>query len=234
MRVLVVDDDLVLADVVSFTLRRAGYEVLMAHDGQEALDRWASDSPDLVILDLNLPRLDGLSVCQRIRALADTPIIILSVRDEEDDVVRGLQLGADDYVVKPFSPRQLVARAEALLRRVGTSPVTTTPLTVGDLSLDLSRNEVYCQDKLLTRLTRLEVRLLDTLMRSGGQVVPTEMLIDQIWGTGKGDQTMLKQVVYRLRRKLEPGPDSPSRIETVVGSGYALIPHPPAQLQPPG
>ena len=121
MKALVVDDDLALADVVSFTLRRAGYEVIVAHDGQMALDRWQAEQPDFIVLDLNLPRLSGLEVCQRIRAEADTPILILSVRDEDDDVVNGLKAGADDYIVKPFSPRQLVARVDTVLRRAGAS-----------------------------------------------------------------------------------------------------------------
>ncbi len=124
MKALVVDDDLALADVVAFTLRRAGFEVITAHDGLTAIDRWQAESPDLILLDLNLPRLDGLNVCQRVRAQDNTPIIILSVRGEEDDIVRGLQLGADDYIVKPFSPRQMVARVEAVLRRSGNVPVT--------------------------------------------------------------------------------------------------------------
>ncbi len=122
MKALIVDDDLVLADVLSFTLRRAGFQVFAVHDGQAALDAWRSEAPDLIILDLNLPKLDGLEVCQRIREQDNVPIIILSVRGEDDDVVRGLELGADDYVPKPFSPRQLVARAQAVLRRAGVTP----------------------------------------------------------------------------------------------------------------
>ena len=122
MKALIVDDDLVLADVLSFTLRRAGFQVFAVHDGQAALEAWRNEAPDLIILDLNLPKLDGLEVCRRIREQDDVPIIILSVRGDDDDVVRGLELGADDYVPKPFSPRQLVARAQAVLRRAGVTP----------------------------------------------------------------------------------------------------------------
>ncbi len=122
MKALIVDDDLVLADVLSFTLRRAGFQVIAVHDGQAALDAWRNEAPDLIILDLNLPKLDGLEVCRRIREQDNVPIIILSVRGDDDDVVRGLELGADDYVPKPFSPRQLVARAQAVLRRAGVTP----------------------------------------------------------------------------------------------------------------
>ena len=151
MQTLIVDDDLVLADVLSFTLRRAGFDVIVAHDGQAALDRWQAETPDLIILDLNMPKMDGLSVCRRVRAEADTPIIILSVRGEENDIVRGLELGADDYIVKPFSPRQLVARAEALLRRAGVPSAPSDQVTVGDLSLDLSRHEVHCDGQTLAQ-----------------------------------------------------------------------------------
>jgi DNA-binding response OmpR family regulator len=122
MKLLVVEDDLALSDVVAFTLRRAGFDVLTAYDGLTALATWAQEAPDLVVLDLNLPRLDGLAVCRQIRSQGDTPIIILSVRGGDEAVVKGLELGADDYIVKPFSPTQLVARVRALLRRAGVTP----------------------------------------------------------------------------------------------------------------
>jgi DNA-binding response OmpR family regulator len=222
MKVLVVDDDLALADVVAFILRRAGLDVLLAHDGLAALERWESESPDLVILDLNLPKLDGLKVCQRIRAQADTPIIILSVRGEEDDVVQGLKLGADDYIVKPFAPRQMLARLEAVLRRSKAAPITAEPLDCGDLTLDPSRLEVYWAGELVARLTQLESRLLSVLMLNQGQVIPADTLIDRVWGPAGGDRAMLKQLVYRLRRKLETCPADAARVETVAGAGYSL------------
>ena len=228
MKILVVDDDLVLADVVSFTLRRAGFEVIMAHDGQQALDRWENDTPDLIVLDLNLPKLDGLTVCRRIRAQADTtPIIILSVRSEEDDVVEGLRIGADDYVVKPFSPRQLVARAEALIRRAsGTAPpsVTASVLTSGDLTLDLSRSEISWINQTPIHLTRLECRLSEILLRNSNQVLLPDTLIDYVWGPEGGDRIMLKQLVYRLRRKIEPDPSNPIHLQTAGNGGYTLTP----------
>ncbi|MGD8813101.1 MAG: response regulator transcription factor [Anaerolineales bacterium] len=224
MKALIVDDDLALADVVSFTMRRSGFDVILAYDGQEALDRWKDESPDLIILDLNLPKIDGLSVCQRIRDQADTPIIILSVRGDEDDVVKGLELGADDYIVKPFSPRQLVARSEALLRRVKAQPVTPEPLTVSDLTLDPSRKQVFCKGEPLARLTGLETRLLEILMLNQDQVLTTETLIDAVWGSSGGDRSMLKQLVYRLRRKIEACPSEPAYLITVTGVGYSLSP----------
>jgi DNA-binding response OmpR family regulator len=222
MKALIVDDDLALADVVSFTMRRAGFEVILAHDGQAALDRWKEEAPDLIILDLNLPKIDGLKVCKRIRDQADTPIIILSVRGEEDDVVKGLELGADDYIVKPFSPRQLVARSEALLRRVKAHPVTPALQKVGDLTLDINRKEVSCRGQEIAHLTGLECRLLEILMLNRGQVLTADNLIDTVWGASGGDRAMLKQLVYRLRQKIENCPSEPVYLITITGVGYSL------------
>lgn len=222
MKVLIVDDDLALADVVSFTMRRAGFEVVTAYDGQAALDRWDDENPDLIILDLNLPKLDGLKVCQRIRSQADTPIIILSVRGEEDDVVSGLEIGADDYIIKPFSPRQLVARADAVLRRSTAAPISHGPISVGDLTLDPSRGEVQMDNQFLAKLTRLECRLLEILMINRGQVLPTDSLIDSVWGPSGGDRIMLKQLVYRLRKKIEKNPSDPTHLKTISGVGYSF------------
>ncbi|NIM94416.1 MAG: response regulator [Anaerolineales bacterium] len=222
MKVLIVDDDLALSDVVSFTMSRAGYEVIVAHDGLTTLERWSTEQPDLIILDLNLPRLDGLAVCRKIRAASDTPIIILSVRGGEEDVVRGLKLGADDYVVKPFSPMQLVARCEAVLRRAGSSPVKPSPIEAGLLSLDPTRCEVHYGGRYLVRLTKLECRLLDVLMRNRDHVLPADYLIDYVWGPEGGDRGMLKQLVYRLRRKFDAEASVSNSLETVMGVGYSF------------
>jgi DNA-binding response OmpR family regulator len=222
MKVLVVDDDLALADVVSFTLRRAGFTVVSAHDGVTAIERWKSESPDLIVLDLKLPRMDGFAVFQRIRTHANTPIIILSVQGEDDDVVRGLELGADDYIAKPFSPRQLVARIKAVMRRTGIL-LQPGPLSVGDLTLDVTRREVKRPGQESVQLTQLECRFLEVVMLNPGQVIPTGSLIDQVWGPSGGDRMMLKQLVHRLRHKLEPDPANPTYIETIPGVGYALV-----------
>ncbi len=225
MKALVVDDDLVLSDVISFTLRRAGFEVITAYDGQSALDRWQADKPDLLVLDLKLPKLDGLSVCRRIRAQANTPIIILSVQGSDEDVVKGLELGADDYITKPFSPVQLVARAKAVLRRAGVTP-SLGQLTAAGLTLDLSRREVHRASHPPVQLTQLESRLLEVLMLNCGQVLQIDTLINHVWGIDGGDRTMLKQLIHRLRQKVEPDPSVPVYLETVPGIGYALIvPH---------
>jgi DNA-binding response OmpR family regulator len=198
--------------------------VVAVHNGRAALDAWRNRSPDLIILDLNLPGR-RLEVCRRIREQDDVPIIILSVRGDDDDVVRGLELGADDYVPKPFSPRQLVARAQAVLRRAGVTQ-TAGPLVAGDLTLDLTRRELIRSGQVLAQLTALECRLMEVLMLNVGQVLPSDTLITQVWGPAGGDRTMLKQLVHRLRAKIEPDPDEPPYLETVPGVGYALIKRP--------
>lgn len=221
MKALVVDDDRVLADLVAFTLQREGFEVVQAYDGQSALRRWQSDQPDIVVLDVNLPDIDGFSVCRQIRAESDTPIIMLTVRGEEDDVVQGLQLGADDYIQKPFSPRQLIARIQAVLRRAGIA-VTPAVRRVGELALDAARREVDLGPDLTVQLTPLETRLLDYLMLNAGRMLTSEAIIDQVWGPEGGDRDMLRQLVRRLRSKIEPDPANPIYIETVPGFGYGL------------
>lgn len=222
MKALVVDDDRVLADLVAFTLRREGFQVIQAYDGEAALRRWSEDQPDIIVLDVNLPRLDGFAVCRRIREQADTPIILLTVRGEEDDIVRGLELGADDYIPKPFSPRQLVARAHAVLRRAerGTAPAIHQ---VGELAFDPTRREVRIGQGEAISLTPLESRLLSYLMANAGYVLTTEAIIDHVWGPEGGDRDMVRQLVRRLRSKIEPDPANPTFVETVPGLGYGLV-----------
>jgi DNA-binding response OmpR family regulator len=224
-KVLLVEDDLALSDVLVFTLRRAGFEVVPVYDGEAALTSWESQAPDLLVLDLNLPKLDGLSVCRRIRASsgpqAATPIIILSVRSADDAIVTGLEIGADDYVVKPFSPTQLVARVRAVLRRANV-PAVAGNLSVSGLLLERSRSQVQVGSAEPVRLTPLEVKLLETLMIHAGQVMTVDLLINAIWGQDQGDRAMLKQLVYRLRSKLENVAGQPVPIETIPGVGYVL------------
>lgn len=235
MKALIVDDDRVLADVLAFTLRREGFEVIQAFDGETALQRWEQEQPDLIVLDINLPRLDGFAVCRRIREVGDTPILLLTVRSDEDDIIHGLELGADDYVAKPFSPRQLVARANAVLRRAGrlTAPALRQ---VGALALDPSRRELRAEQGEPVSLTPLESRLLDYLILNAGHVLTAEAIISHVWGVDGGDRDMLRQLVRRLRAKLSSayegtssGPDSDNQaiIETVPGLGYGLT-MPPA------
>jgi len=223
MKILVVEDDLALSDVLTFVLRRAGFEVIAVYDGLAAIETWAETSPDLIVLDLNLPKLDGMAVCRHIRNHEQTPIIILSVRHSDEAVVEGLELGADDYIVKPFSPNQLVARVRAVLRRGGRLPAAGGVLTAAGLNLDRARSEVRRGEQPPMRLSPLEVRLLEALMMNVGQVLTTDMLINAVWGAEGGDRTMLKQLVYRLRTKIEPDPSAPVYLETLPGVGYALV-----------
>ena len=222
MKALIVDDDRVLADVVAFALRREGFQVIQAFDGLTALQRWAEDKPDLIVLDVNLPKVDGFTVCQRIRKESDTPIILLTVRSEDDDIVYGLDLGADDYIAKPFSPRQLVARAHAVLRRTGQNSVYS-PIQAGDLSLASTQREVRIGDGDPVSLTSLEGRLLHYLMINAGQVMTIDAIIDHVWGPQGGDRDMLRQLVRRLRSKIEHDPAQPKYIRTVPGLGYGLL-----------
>ncbi|MFO7684336.1 MAG: response regulator transcription factor [Chloroflexota bacterium] len=221
MKILIVEDDLSLSEVLAFTLRRAGYEVIPAHDGMAALQLWEAEKPGLVVLDLNLPKLDGLAVCRQIRSQSQTPIIILSVRSGDAEVVQGLELGADDYIVKPFSPNQLVARIRAVARRAGVADATSV-LELAGFAFDRSRNEVQRQGDEPIRLTPLEAKLLQTLILHAGQVLTSESLITAVWGTEGGDKMMLKQLVYRLRTKIDPDDAVSSLIETVPGIGYSF------------
>ena len=223
MKALVVDDDLVLADVVSFTLRRAGFDVLLAHDGRSALDRFDLEQPDLVILDVQIPEIDGLTVCRTIREHSATPIIMLTVRDTDRDIVEGLGLGADDYMTKPFSHTELVARVQSVMRRAG-MPQAPRQLAFAGFSLDAERHTLESGERPPVQLTALEVKLLEALMVNSGRVLPAQTLIDRIYGVNGGDKAMLKQLVYRLRRKIEPEEgDAPVMIEAVPGVGYALV-----------
>ncbi len=239
MKALIVDDDRVLADVLAFTLRREGFEIVLAHDGEAAVQRFAEELPDLIVLDVNMPRLDGFAVCSRIRRLADTPIILLTVRSEEDDIVRGLELGADDYLTKPFSPRQLVARVQAVLRRsrAGRSVAAANIQRVGALALDASRREIRVLHGdgekptagAAVNLTALETRLLGYLMLNAGHVLMADAIIDHVWGVDGGDREMLRQLMRRLRGKLKELGDGAGDqiaglpvVETIPGVGYGL------------
>lgn len=225
MKALVVDDDVVLADLVAFSLRKEGFQVIQAQDGQSALKRWLDERPDIVILDVNLPKvmppMDGFMVMQRIREKANTPIIMLTVRGEEDDIVHGLKMGADDYIVKPFSPRQFIARVQSVMRRSLHGPDASF-LKVGLLRLETERREVRIQDGIPITLTDLECRLLEYLMLHAGHILTIQDLLNYIWGSGCAERDMLRQLVRRLRIKIEPNPSEPLFIETVPGKGYGL------------
>lgn len=221
MKVLVVDDDLELLGLIGYALRQAGYLVVDAGDGEAALAAFERESPALVILDVNLPRLGGLEVCRRLRAASKVPIMMLTVRSAEEDQVQALDLGADDYLTKPFSPRTLLARVRALLRRAGEE--RPAALAAGDFSLDLELQSVSLQGGAPVRLTRLELRLLQLLLANAGHTLPAERLLAHVWGSrGAGDRQLLKQLVHRLRQKIESDAAAPRYLVTVSGIGYVL------------
>jgi DNA-binding response OmpR family regulator len=219
-KILVVDDDLALSDVLAFAIRRAGFEVSSAHDGLSALEQFSKDGADLIVLDWGLPRLDGLEVCTRIRAESDVPIIMLTVRDTDDNVIEALDAGADEYIVKPFSPRQLMARIRALLRRAVKEPQEM--LQAGALVFDVDRREVRYGTAEPVHLTRLEERLLRALIQNADRPLNNDSLILRVWGPQGATNEMLKQLVYRLRNKLEPDANMPTLIETIPNAGYVL------------
>ena len=221
MKILAVDDDMELLGLISYALRQAGYLVVEAADGPAALTVFEREEPDLVILDVNLPRLSGLEVCRRIRDTSKVPVMMLTVRSAEEDQVQALDLGADDYLTKPFSPRTLLARVRALLRRAGAE--RPAPLGAGDFSLDLEHQAVSVSGKAPVRLTRLELRLLQLLLANAGHTLPAERLLRHVWGSrGEGDRQLLKQLVHRLRQKIEEDAAAPRYLVTVSGVGYAL------------
>lgn len=227
MKVLVVDDDRVLADLVIFTLRRAGNEAVLASDAGSAIRRWREDKPDLIILDVNLPSSaeleNGFAICKRIRSESDTPIILLTVRGDESDIVHGLEAGADDYVLKPFSPRQLMARVQAVMRRFhATSTSNPAKLSIDGLDFNPKLREVTLSNGTPKSLTQLESKLLESLMINAGQVLTLDDLISDIWGASGGSSEMLRQLVRRLRSKIEPDSTNPYYIQNLPGLGYAF------------
>ena len=222
MKILIVDDDLELLSLISYALRQAGYITVEANDGAAGLEMFEAESPALVILDVNLPRLSGLEVCRKIRNAGDTPVMMLTVRNAEEDQVQALDLGADDYLTKPFSPRTLLARVRALLRRAG-SAERPAPLVAGDFALDLEQQAVSVAGAGAVRLTRLELRLLQLLLANAGHTLPSERLLRHVWGTRvSDDRQLLKQLVHRLRQKIEADATAPRYLVTVSGVGYAL------------
>jgi DNA-binding response OmpR family regulator len=222
MKILIVDDDLELLGLISYALRQAGYVTVEASDGAAALVTYERESPDLVILDVNLPRLSGLEVCRRIRDGGATPVMMLTVRGAEEDQVQALDLGADDYLTKPFSPRTLLARVRALLRRAGGAE-KPAPLQAGDFALDLEKQAVTVSGRDPVRLTRLELRLLQLLLANAGHTLPSERLLRHVWGSrASDDRQLLKQLVHRLRQKIETDAADPRYLVTVSGVGYAL------------
>lgn len=221
MKILTVDDDADLLALVGFALANAGYAVVKAGDAPAAIRTFEAERPDLAILDINLPTGSGFDVCREIRGRSAVPILMLTVRGEEEDLVRAIDLGADDYLTKPFSPRTLLARVKALLRRSGVE--AGDMLAAGSVSLDLEAQALAIAGGTPLRLTRLETRLLQILLAHAGHVVSTERLLTHVWGhRGSGDRQLLKQLVHRLRQKLERDPAGAGILHTESGVGYRL------------
>jgi DNA-binding response OmpR family regulator len=224
-RVLVVDDDPTVADVVSRYLEREGFAVEVVGDGTVALDRALADLPSLVVLDLMLPGLDGLEVCRRLRRVAPVPVIMLTARGDEEDRVIGLDLGADDYLAKPFSPRELMARVKAVLRRA-VEPFasgSTRRIECDGLVIDGAAREVALDEQPVT-LTAREFDLLEFVASSPRRAFRREELLEQVWGFSYGDTATVTVHVRRLREKIERDPSRPRHLVTVWGVGYRFDP----------
>ncbi|PPD57818.1 response regulator transcription factor [Dehalogenimonas etheniformans] len=220
-KILVVDDEQKIVDIVRAYLEREGFRVLTAYDGETALKVFRQDKPDLIVLDLMLPKLSGNDVCRIIRKESEVPIIMLTARDELTDKIVGLEIGADDYLTKPFEGRELVARVKAILRR--TEPRASVPLVrCGDITVDTERRQVKVRDRII-ELTTTEFELLKLLASYPGKVFSRTDLLDRLQGDAyEGYERTIDSHIKNLRRKIEPDVDKPSYIHTIYGAGYKL------------
>jgi DNA-binding response OmpR family regulator len=222
-RILLVDDEQAIQTLLTYPLRKDGYDVIAAHDGREALDRFGEGKFDLVVLDIMMPKLDGIEVCRRLRARSQVPIIMLTAKDDEIDKVLGLEMGADDYITKPFSVREFRSRVRAALRRAEMrqgEPVAQEPITAGDLHIDFERRAVTARSEQV-RLTYVEFEILAALARAPGRVMTRESLLERIWGDSAfRDPRTIDVHIRHLREKIEADPRSPEYLFTVRGVGY--------------
>ncbi len=233
-KLLIIDDDLTLVNALRLYLSKVGYDVVTAPNGLEGLQTLYNARPDLVVLDIMMPKLDGWEVCKRIRELSDVPIIMLTARDQETDRVMGLKMGADDYIAKPFSLKELEARLEAVLRRTRLPPPSRGRVLYSDdeLTIDSERWEVRLRGEIVD-LTPTELRLLLVLAENAGRVLTHEQLLEQVWGPEYIDETdYTKLFIWRLRQKLEADPTKPRYILTERGLGYRFAKQLPAGNHP--
>ena len=224
-RILVVEDEVSLADTVRYNLEREGYAVAVANDGRQALERFRDERPGLVILDLMLPEISGLDVCRQIRQISNVPIVMVTAKDSEADKVAGLEIGADDYVTKPFSIRELISRVRAHLRRAGmrSAEAADDVLSGGPVELDVARHEVQVRGETVGFPPK-EFELLETFLRRKGRLLTRDFLIEEVWGAGYfGDTKTLDVHVKRIRRKVEEDPHQPAHLVTVRGLGYKFV-----------
>lgn len=222
--ILVVDDEPQMVGIVTFALESQGFDVVRAYDGQQALQIVEQAHPDLVVLDVMMPKVDGFKVCQQVRLKTSIPVLLLTARTEDEDVIHGLELGADDYVMKPFNPRALALRVQAILRRCGWGDERHL-LSVRELVLDLDTHQVTVRGQAVA-VTVNEFELLRQLMLNAGRVISWQALLKEVWqiDVWDGGKEMVKTAVYRLRQKIEIEPDHPDYIITVRGVGYSLQP----------
>ncbi|WP_277035104.1 response regulator transcription factor [Propionimicrobium lymphophilum] len=219
-RILIIEDEESYREATSYMLQREGYEVLEAADGTSGLTEFEREGADLVLLDLMMPGMSGTEVCKKIRQQSNVPVIMVTARDSEIDKVVGLEIGADDYVTKPFSHRELVARIRAVLRRGNETELNPEVMEVGDVRMDIDRHEVTVANKSV-KLALKEFELLELLLRNAGRVMTRNQLIDRVWGMDYvGDTKTLDVHVKRLRSKIEEDPSNPVNLVTVRGLGY--------------
>lgn len=220
-RILLVEDERALSEPLSFLLESEGYDVVIIENGAEAIERFESVNPDVILLDLMLPGAAGTEVCRRVRAVSDVPIIMLTAKDSEVDIVVGLELGADDYVTKPYSARELIARLRAVLRRRGDAGVADDSIiTAGRVTMDVDRHVVSVNGAEISMPLR-EFELLEYLMRNAGRVLTRGQLIDRVWGSDYfGDTKTLDVHIKRIRSRIEAAPSEPTLLVTVRGLGY--------------
>ncbi|MBI2759905.1 MAG: response regulator transcription factor [Chloroflexi bacterium] len=223
-RVVVVDDDPLILRLVRMHLDKAGFKVLTAMDGEQGLDLVGTEQPDLVILDLMLPKIDGYEVCRRIREFSLVPVVMLTAKGEQVDKLRGFEMGADDYLTKPFAPQELLARVQAVLRRSqqGAPPAAASVIQCGDITIDLVRRRVTSRGEVV-KLTPTEFKLLQQLALNVGKVLSHTDLLTKVWGPEyRDDRDYLWAYIRHLRRKLEPDPDRPIHILSEPGVGYVM------------
>ncbi len=223
-RILIVDDEPRILNFLVTKLKVSGYETLTAGDGQEGLEQVKAQEPDLVVLDLLMPRMDGLDMLRQLRSFSTVPVIVLTARGDEADRIRGLQLGADDYLPKPFNPDELVARIEAIRRRLGTGdqPGAAESVVLGDVAIDFKNHNVAVGGE-VKYLTRIEWLLLSQLVNSAGRLITYDELLTSVWGPEyRDDVQILRTWISRLRNKLESRPGSPRVIRTIPKTGYII------------